>query len=324
MKNKSFLKCAMNHDLRLGYLVFETRHLALWDTFCQEILGLQTPHSNGSGGNGWQVDEATQRLITVEGPSDDLRALGIECVDDAAMDRTVTRLKLNGVDVIESTPLLRQERRVKRLVVCADPAGNTIELFTGPEQASRPFASASFPTGFSTGSAGLGHAVLIARNVAAMEAFYVGALGFAVTERLATRVGPINFRGVFLHCNERHHSLALFDLPLKKRIHHFMLQAAKISDVGRAYERAGRAKVPVSLGLGQHPDPDGTFSFYGATPSGFDFEIGADAREIQTEGWQVQNTKTTSSWGHKPTLRLQLKVGWGLISEKMGFNRLGR
>jgi catechol-2,3-dioxygenase len=73
---------------------------------------------------------------------------------------------------------------------------------------------------------GLGHAVLVAHDLPPMEAFYAGILGFGVTERRATRVGPIDFRGVFLHCNQRHHSLALFDLPLRRRLHHFMLQAA--------------------------------------------------------------------------------------------------
>lgn len=307
----------MNSDLRLGYLVFEVRHPSRWDAFCQNILGLQPPHSNGKGGSGWQVDDATQRIVTVEGPSDDLQATGWECHGDAALDRVLDRLRHHGVGFVEADSSLRLRRRVRRLFVCADPAGNTIELFTGPERSPRAFSSEAFPDGFSTGASGLGHVVLVARELEAMEAFYVNVLGFAVTERLATRVGPIDFRGSFLHCNERHHSLALFDLPLKKRIHHFMLQAENLSDTGRAYERAVRAKVPVSLGLGQHPDPDGTFSFYAATPSGFDFEIGSATHDIDPQGWQVQHTHTTSSWGHKPTLRLQLRMGMELALDKL-------
>ena len=76
-------------------------------------------------------------------------------------------------------------------------------------------------------------------------------------------------------------------MPLSKRIHHFMLQAQRFSDIGIAFERAQRHKVPLSLELGQHPDPDGTFSFYGATPSGFDFEIGAGTQTIDPDGWQT-------------------------------------
>lgn len=170
-------------------------------------------------------------------------------------------------------------RRVRRLHRCADPCGNAIELFTGAAAAAAPFASAAFPQGFRTGDLGLGHAVLVAHDLESMEAFYVGLLGFGVTERLATRGGPI---------------------------------------AGVAFERARRHKVPLSLELGQHPDPDGTFSFYGVTPSGFDFEIGAGTQTIEPAGWETHHTDVTSAWGHKPKLRLQLKMAAGLIARKMG------
>ena len=135
---------------------------------------------------------------------------------------------------------------------------------------------------------------------------------------LDARVGPLQVHGVFLHCNRRHHSLAIFDLPLRKRLHHFMLQTPQISDIGRAHERACRHRVPMSLGLGQHPAPEDTFSFYGSTPSGFDFEIGAQSREIDPAQWQVHPATTTSSWGHKPHWRLQLKMAGGLLRRKLG------
>jgi biphenyl-2,3-diol 1,2-dioxygenase len=164
----------------------------------------------------------------------------------------------------------------------------------------------------------MGHAVLVARDLAAMERFYVGLLGFGVTERLATKVGPVNLRGTFLHCNRRHHSLALFELPLRQRLHHFMLQANDFADVGRAFERARTLRVPLSLGLGQHPAPDATFSFYGATPSGFDFEIGAGSHAIEPAGWEAMRTGVTSSWGHKPRLRLQLRMAQELAIRSLG------
>jgi biphenyl-2,3-diol 1,2-dioxygenase len=311
------MEFAMPPDLRLGYLVFEVRRPARWAAFCEHMLGLPAPAANADGSAGWQLDEACQRLIVREGPADDLAALGLQCANDDVLERLVRRLEQSGIAVhAAETPLCRA-RRVQRLHRCIDPNGNAVELFTGPAPAAQPFASVAFPEGFTTGDLGLGHAVLVSHDLAAMEAFYVDLLGFGVTERLATRVGPIDVRGVFLHCNERHHSLALFDLPLRKRIHHFMLQAERLCDIGVAFERARRHKVPLSLELGQHPDPDGTFSFYGATPSGFDFEIGAGAQTIDPAGWQAQHTDVTSTWGHKPRLRLQLKMAAGLIAHKV-------
>ena len=172
--------------------------------------------------------------------------------------------------------------------------------------------------GFHTGPLGFGHAALIADDMAAMERFYVDALGFAVTERLRTKAGPLEIEGAFLHCNRRHHSLALFDMPLRKRLHHFMLQTNRLADVGGAFEQIRRDRVPVSLGLGQHPDPDGTFSFYAATPSGFDFEIGWGAAEIDPGEWLAQHTSVASAWGHQPTPRLRLRIAGAMLRRWAG------
>jgi len=34
-------------------------------------------------------------------------------------------------------------------------------------------------------------------------------------------------------------------------------------------------------------------------------------------GWETQHTDVTSAWGHKPKLRLQLKMAPGLIAQKV-------
>ncbi|MET0542150.1 MAG: VOC family protein [Variovorax sp.] len=308
----------MSPSLSLAYLVFEASGLADWRRFCDRVLGLPQPSVNTDGSLGFQVDARCQRLVVQAGPRDDVVALGFDCGDDAALDALLARLAGLGHTATAAGEALRAARRVRRLHVLLDPDGNRVELCTGLAAAAQPFASDAFPDGFVTGDLGLGHAVLVSRQVPRMEAFYVDALGFGVTERLDTRVGPIRLSGVFMHCNRRHHTLALFDLPMAKRMHHFMLQAPAVRDIGLAYERAQQCKVPMSLDLGQHPAPDSTLSFYGATPSGFDFEIGAGTQEIEPQQWQSRQMSQTSSWGHKPRLRLQLKMAAGLVRQKMG------
>ncbi|MFL6715268.1 MAG: VOC family protein [Burkholderiaceae bacterium] len=300
--------------LALGYLVFAVRKPLRWERFCRDMLGLPEAVANPDGSRGYRMDGAMQRLIVAEGAEDDLAALGLTCEDDTALDALAARLRRMQIAVEDGGEGLRASRRVRRLMVIRDPDGNAVELAVGMEAAPVPFASPAFRSGFHTGRLGMGHAVLVSHRLEAMEAFYTGALGFGVSERLATKVGPMEIRGIFLHCNERHHSVAIFDMPLQKRLQHFMLQAEDLCDVGMAFERAKLGKVPISLNLGQHPHPDGTISFYGVTPSGFDFEIGAGCKEIEPQGWQPLHTTVTSSWGHKPSLRLQMKMAANMIT----------
>jgi 2,3-dihydroxybiphenyl 1,2-dioxygenase len=301
-------------SLALGYLVFAVRKPLRWDRFCRDMLGLPESVANPDGSRGYRMDGTMQRLIVAEGAEDDLAALGLTCEDDRVLDAFAACLRRMGIAVEEGSDALRASRRVQRLMVLRDPDGNAVELAVGMESAPVLFISTAFPSGFHTGRLGIGHAVLVSHRLEAMEAFYTGALGFGVSERLATRVGPMEIKGIFLHCNERHHSVAIFDMPLQKRLQHFMLQAEDLCDVGMALERAKLDKVPISLDLGQHPYPDGTISFYGMTPSGFDFEIGAGCKEIEPKGWQPLHTSVTSSWGHKPSLRLQMKMAASMIA----------
>lgn len=302
--------------MKLGYLLIETARPERWRGFADTLFGPGERAENHDGSFGIRLDAAAQRLIVRPGQRDDLAALGFECTDDAELDALAERLTARGARVEAADAVTLRARRVRRLIACTDPAGNRVELATALEQDARPLACPAFPGGFHANETGFGHAVLVASDLTPLEDFYVDMLGLKVTERLATRLGPLYVKGTFLHCNARHHTLALMNLPVPKRLHHFMIQAREIRDVGRAYERVKAAKVPLSLGLGQHPDPDGTFSFYGQTPSGFDFEIGAAGREIIPEGWQEGRIDTASTWGHAPTLRLRLAMMRELIASR--------
>lgn len=308
----------MEAKLELAYMVFAVRKPAAWNRLLTDTLGLPANPPAADGSQGWRLDDRWQRLAIVQGEDDDLAALGLGAPDEAALLRQVQRLRERGVAVDEADPARRAARRVQRLFIARDPAGNTIELHCGLAAAAEPFASTVFPGGFRTGALGMGHAALVARDLPAMERFYADALGFGRSERLHTRTGPLEVSALFLHCNRRHHSIALLQLPLRQRMHHFMMQAERLADVGSAYERVQQHKHPLSLQIGQHPDPDGTFSFYAATPSGFDFEIGHGSQEIDPAAWREQPSERTSSWGHQPSRRLQWKMARAVVSQWLG------
>jgi 2,3-dihydroxybiphenyl 1,2-dioxygenase len=289
-----------------------------WRKFNADVLGLPVVE-NSDGSLGLQLDDAArQRLMIAPADRDDVAAIGLECADDLALDQLQSRLQNAQIAVAAGIADLAMARSARRLIVFADPAGTQLEAFVDPAPAAHAFASNFFPNGFHADQSGFGHVVLAVPDLAAAEKFYCGLLGFAVTERLKVKLGPADVGGIFLHCNRRHHSLALFSVPTRKRLHHFMLQAHDIGDVGRAYERFKRHRVPFSLELGQHPAPDNTMSFYAATPSGFDIEIGAAGDEIDPVGWQERQLLQVSTWGHKPTLRAKLGMMSAMVANRLG------
>ena len=306
----------MIHEMKLGYLVFEARALESWRTFCTAMLGLPEARKNADGSDGYRLDGAVQRLVVTQGETDDLAAVGLELPSDDALDALVRRVTAAGV-AVETDEQLRRARHVRRLVCFRDPAQNRIEAFVGIGAAEAPFVSEQFPAGFDT-DLGIGHVALVHHDLRAMERFYVDVLGHAVTERMSSRIGPVEIRGVFLHCNRRHHTIALFDMPIDKRVHHFMLEVAEHRAVGRAFERASRLGVPLSLGLGQHSDE--TFSFYGTTPSGFDFELGTGGQQIDPRAWK-EIASTGDPWGHRPTMRLKLKTLGAILRHRVSPKR---
>ncbi len=102
----------------------------------------------------------------------------------------------------------------------------------------------------------------------------------------------------FFHVNPRHHSLA-FGGPQRKRLHHFMIEASSMDEVGLCYDRAIRAGVRIMQTLGRHPN-DRMFSFYARTPSGFQFEFGWGGRTIDDATWTPTTYDRVSEWGHHP------------------------
>ena len=72
-----------------------------------------------------------------------------------------------------------------------------------------------------------------------------------------------------------------------------------MDDVGMAFDRACRHGVEIVLTLGRHPN-DRMFSFYGRTPSGFEFEYGWGGMLVDDATWQPTIHDRISAWGHIP------------------------
>ncbi len=280
-----------------GYLVFEVSDLAAWEEFGTKILGLQLVDRRGDSGFSLRMDGYQQRFFIEKGPADDLAAVGWEVDGPAALEEIALHLKGTGHQVVEGSSDQAAKRNVQGLMLASDPAGNPIEIFYGPKMADEPFVSDFVASGFVADEQGFGHVVVVSKDDAEHEEFYATVFGFKLSDYIRCEYFGHKINVTFMHTNSRHHSLAFGGGQLK-RIHHFMVQAKTMDEVGRCYDRFLFSGGMVHQTLGRHPN-DKMFSFYGYTPSGFHFEFGAGAIEIE-DGWESTTHGKVSEWGHHP------------------------
>lgn len=275
--------------MQLGYLAFEVSDRAAWHAFFTEVIGLVH-----AGDGRYRMDGHAWRYRLLDGPADDLAAVGWE-VDEATAAAALGRLRAAGVAVEEADAAELGAQARWRFV---DPAGNPTELVVGLPRAAEPCVSPVVPRGFVADALGLGHLVLASPDKAASVAFYAELLGVRLSDHIVTTFHGHAVDISFFHANARHHSVA-FGGPQKKRLHHVMFEVHTLDDVGLAFDRCLRAGVRLFQTIGRHPN-DRMVSFYAFTPSGFQFEYGWGGREVDDATWSPTTYGQISEWGHVP------------------------
>jgi catechol 2,3-dioxygenase-like lactoylglutathione lyase family enzyme len=141
--------------------------------------------------------------------------------------------------------------------------------------------------------------MLVVENVAEVHRFYCDMFGFVTSDYVSTKdYGGQRGDFVFMRCNERHHTLAIGRLPLKRRLGHLMLQTRELDDVGRALDRVHRHGFRQTRALGRHIN-DHMFSFYVETPSKVQIEYGWGGLEVDHACLETRMYDVTSAWGHQ-------------------------
>jgi len=275
----------------LGYVGVRTRDIDQWATYATRFLGMQLVDKN-RGMLSLRMDDRKQRVVISADDGEGLGFYGWEVAGAAALDTLAAHLEQHGVAVARGSRALADERRVRDLVVFADPAGNRLEAFYGAEVTTEPFKPGRSISGFRTGPLGMGHAVLTAERLDHVLPFYTDILGFRLSDYV---LRP--FIAYFFHLNPRHHSLA-FIQSAKNGVHHLMVELYYLDDVGQAYDLALREPETIGTTLGRHTNDEMT-SFYSVSPSKFMVEYGWGGRSIDPDTWTPQErTDGPSLWGH--------------------------
>ncbi len=283
----------------LGYLELGVSGIDAWQRYAEDVLGA-TVVADGDALL-VRLDAAGWRLRIVPSGEDDLCVVGFSVKNVETLQALQQQLEAAGVMVRQGDAAARKARRVDELLVCEDPFGLVIELYVGERLADTAVVSAQGVSGFVTGAQGLGHIVLFVADEAKAVHFYQQLLGFKLSDHIEMGPAGRKLRLTFLHCNARHHTLALAPVPVPKKLNHLMLQLQTLDDVGLGFDRAVAQQVPISSSLGCHTN-DKMVSFYMQTPSGFDIEYGFGGVEIDDATWETTTYDAPSIWGHKGNL----------------------
>ena len=294
----------------LGYVGVGTGRMDEWAEFSTKFLGLQIADRSARTLS-MRMDDHRQRFQFEEGADGVIQHLGWEVESSAALQSMAARLEAAGVMVHQGSAALAEQRRVRELIWMLDPAGNRIELYSGPEKADSPFRPGRTIAGVRAGPLGIGHVALTCERIESVLPFYTDLLGFGMSDYV---LAP--FKAYFMHVNPRHHSFALIETG-QRSVHHLMMEMMQFDDVGHAHDLAQLRNESIAVTLGRHTN-DHMTSFYVRTPSGFMVEYGWGGLVIDPVGWQaVELTDGPSIWGHNRSwlseeanaiLRIQLQT----------------
>lgn len=290
----------------LGYIGVYSKDPASWSHYGTQVLGMMDNSAawRGAGDNSvyLKMDDRPYRILVEQADENRYAFSGWEVAGPAAFADAIKTLEAHDVSYQKASPELIQARRVQDLIQFADPQGNRHELYWGPVSDFQQFASPVGIKHFVTGDQGFGHVVLPAPNFDPTLAFYQTVMGFELSDLMKVRFtsdpAEPEKRLYFMHCNKRHHSLAIMEAPEPNGCIHVMVEVNSVDEVGRALDRRIKEGVKLTGTLGRHAN-DHMVSFYMATPSGFMVEYGAEGRTVEdwTRYSPFQST-VNSFWGH--------------------------
>ena len=289
----------------LGYIGISSQQTGAWREFACGVMGLEdvSARCNAQQDEAYfKMDDHPYRLFVSPGDTESLQVCGWETNSAEGLQEVADALSQAGVDFTWGDSALIARRRVQNVLCFQDPSGNNHEAFWGVVSDFRKFNSAAGVQHFVTGEQGMGHVVLPAPNFDETVAFLSDVLGFGLSDLMKLRFTPDPDEPVtrlwFMHCNQRHHSLGLFEMPMPAGCVHMMLEVDDVDEVGRCNDRRIAADVKLTGTLGRHAN-DHMVSFYMRSPSGFDIEIGAEGRIVDDwSAYQVFESTVPSFWGH--------------------------
>jgi catechol 2,3-dioxygenase-like lactoylglutathione lyase family enzyme len=284
---------------RLGHVTYATPDLKRQVEYYVEVVGLAvTGEESGKVVLSTRLGE--EAVVFEQGPAAACVRLSFQVGDDvdlAELSRQVDGFGGKAERRSDVTP------GIAGSVVFNDPYGTAIELFKAP----RTFGMRDVA---GVGPLKIGHVAFVVPDAKHLTDYYVGNLGFRVSDWMADFFA-------FLRCSPDHHTVNFISEAGSPRIHHCAYEAKDWAHIQAACDLLGQRKRPIIWGPGRHGighnifiyhrDPDDHIvEFYAELDQMKDESLGYfdprpwhDSYPQRPHTWDVESASLV--WGTPPT-----------------------
>ena len=262
----------------LHHLCFESPNPEKLSDFYGKIMQME-PQSIGD--NAWLCSGKNRQILIKEGMKNRLEFAAFSCRDEGGLNLLKERVKEEGIEVINLQPDLFQNDAIS----IVDQDGHNISFGL-----SKPNMNAE-----SVLNGPLQHLTFSTLNVEKFVDFYVGKLGFCISDRVLHSNG--NLATCFVRSNHEHHTVACFKSD-RIGVDHHSYEAGEWNVIRDWCDHFASMNIELMWGPGRHGPGNNLFVFV-EDPDGNWIEISAELEVIHgrpSKDWP-QEERTLNLWG---------------------------
>ena len=262
----------------LHHLCFESPNPEKLSDFYGKIMQMK-PQSIGA--NAWLCSGKNRQILIKEGMKNRLEFAAFSCRDEGGLNLLKERVKEEGIEVINLQPDLFQNDAIS----IVDQDGHNISFGL-----SKPNMNAE-----SVLNGPLQHLTFSTLNVEKFVDFYVGKLGFCISDRVLHSNG--NLATCFVRSNHEHHTVACFKSD-RVGVDHHSYEAGEWNVIRDWCDHFASMNIELMWGPGRHGPGNNLFVFV-EDPDGNWIEISAELEVIHdrpSKDWP-QEERTLNLWG---------------------------
>ena len=262
----------------LHHLCFESPNPEKLSDFYGKIMQMK-PQPIGT--NAWLCSGKNRQILIKEGMKNRLEFAAFSCRDEDGLNLLKERVKEEGIEVINLQPDLFQNDAIS----IVDQDGHNISFGL-----SKPNMNAE-----SVLNGPLQHLTFSTLNVEKFVDFYVGKLGFCISDRVLHSNG--NLATCFVRSNHEHHTVACFKSD-RIGVDHHSYEAGEWNAIRDWCDHFASMNIELMWGPGRHGPGNNLFVFV-EDPDGNWIEISAELEVIHdrpSNDWP-QEERTLNLWG---------------------------